>query len=627
MPPRRSRRARKGAASVAFACVAVLAAVGSAPAAFPGRNGMIVFGSTTGENVTPQLFSIASDGTRRRNLTRNLSSNIDGSWSPDGRRIAFVREFWTSNPGNGLVVMNADGSRKRVLAQFGRTPTWSPDGTLLAYVAVDTSLRVIHPDGQTEQTFKSPELSSYASGPSWAPDGRRLAAATGGGALTIFDLADGTTRDVVDGGLGFSSPMWSPDGSTIAYATREGEIRLVRPDGSGQRVVARGTRAVWSPDGDRLAVVGGEGPKRTLTVVQVDGSGARTLSRHLEDYATWSPDGSRVAFVEGRPVRVGTEAKNDPVYDTATDIYIASAVGGSRRRVTHEPAASEVKQPVWSPDGKHLLYSASYDYNDLELYAVNPPDRHPRALTRNTVNDYDPAWSADGTRLAFVRAPTEAHPGPGRILVADAFARHPRALTPRGFYAGPAWSPDGKLIAFAGWVRKQQASYVFVVRADGSAVRRLARGSSPAWSPDGHAIAVTDGDTISVVRVDRLRVKQLVSYTQVLRLLRAPIGTGLASPVWSPDGKQIAFVAGTSDDEDRPLRDVTSALAIRPDGTHLRVLFGPVDDFLTVDWSPDGTKFLICGSHVLVRPIAGGPAIDLTPALSRACTTASWQPR
>jgi Tol biopolymer transport system component len=625
VPLRQGQWARKAAASVGLACVVVLAAVGSAPAAFPGKNGMIVFSSTAGENVTAQLFSITPAGKGRRNLTRNLSTNSEGSWSPDGRRIAFARVFWTENPGNGLVVMNADGSRKRLLASFGRNPTWSPDGTLLAYVAEDGSIHVIHPDGRAERTFRFPGLN--ASGPAWAPDGGRLAAATGGGRLSIFDLADGTTREIVDGGLeSWSSPMWSPDGSAIAYATRGGEIRLVRPDGSGGQVVARGGRAVWSPDGTRLAVI--DSP-HTLTVVRADGSGARTLSRHLgAGVATWSPEGRRVAFVEGRLVRVGTEGKNDPIYDTATDIYVANADGSSRRRVTHEPGASEVRQPVWSPDGRHILYSASYDYNDLELYAVGPTGRQPRPITRNNVNDYDPAWSADGTRLAFVRAPTEAHPGPGRIIVADALARHPRALTAKGSYASPTWSPNGKFIAFARWVRKQQASYVFVMRADGSGVRRLAPGGAPAWSPDGRSIALTDGRYIYVMRADGSHLRRIASYGRVLRVLNdAPIGTGLASPVWSPDGKQIAFVAGTSDDEERPLQDFTSALTVRPDGSHLRVRFGPSGELFTVDWSPDGKRFLVCGAHVRTRPVTGGNASDLTPRLSRSCEIATWQPR
>jgi Tol biopolymer transport system component len=617
-------------ASVALSSIVALAAAGSAPAAFPGRNGLIVFSSTAGENVSPQLLSITPAGKGRRNLTRNLLENVGGVWSPDGRRIAFVRRD-SRGSGSGMFVMNADGSRPRRVAS-GWNPACSPDGSLIAYIGSspngDREIHVVRADGQGDRTFEpSPDS---ATPPTWAPDGRRFATVTRGGRLTIFDLVNRTTRDVVAGLSSESSPMWSPDGTTIAYATARGEIRLIRPDGSGERVVARGVRAVWSPDGTRLAVVGESElhvgvDRRTLVVVRADGGGAVTLSRDLGDYASWSPDGRHVAFVETRLFLPPTEL--DPV--ESTDIFIADADGGGRRRVTHEPGGSEVTQPVWSPDGKRILYSASYAsdlYNDLELYAVGPNGGRVRALTRNSVNDYDPAWSPDGTRLAFARAP-KGRAGQGRIVITDASGRHRRALTPKGSYASPTWSPDGKFLAFGHWVRKQRASYVFVVRADGSGLRRLVPGGAPSWSPDGRRIAMSDGDTISVVHADGSRLKKIVSYRRALRFLNAPIGTGLGSPAWSPDGKEIVFEAGTSDDEERPLRDFTTALAVRPDGSRLRVLFGPVEEFVTVDWSPDGKKFLMCGGHVLVDSVAGGEAVDVTPRLSDSCSTATWQPR
>jgi Tol biopolymer transport system component len=122
-------------------------------------------------------------------------------------------------------------------------------------------------------------------------------------------------------------------------------------------------------------------------------------------------------------------------------------------------------------------------------------------------------------------------------------------------------------------------------------------------------------------------MKGIVTDQEVLRFLAAPAGDGLSNPVWSPDGKQIAFVEGTSDDKDRPLIFYNTVLVMRPDGSHLRVLYGPTDDLLTVDWSPDGKKLLLCGQHVRTRPTTGGPTTDLTPSRSYDCNTASWQPR
>lgn len=625
--------AGRGLAGIALGCVVALAAVGSAPASFRGRNGVIVFSSRTGENVTPQLFSITTAGESRRNLTHNPYVNVHESWSPDGRRIVFARQSYSPHGGTGVVVMDANGLRSRLLAAVDvpANPVWSPDGSLIAYIG-DWTIHVMRSDGTDDRTLDS--VGSSASKPTWAPEGTRFAATTGGGLLTVFDLRDGTKHNVAYDVNTESSPMWSPDGSTIAYATKSGEIRLIRPDGSGERVVTMGRRVVWSPDGTHLAVTGadegrggtGDAVERPLVVLRGDGSGSRTLSHHAADVApTWSPDGRRVAFVEMRPVLLKGEL--DPV-DTA-DVFIANADGRNRRRVTHEPGGTELTEAAWSPGGKHIVYSARYDdFNDLDLYAVGPRGGPIRALTRNNVNDYDPAWSPDAKRLAFVRAP-KGEQGRSRILVADASARHARPLTPNGSYASPTWSPDGKSIAFARWVPKAGASYVFVMHADGSSPRELVQGYAPSWSPDGRRIAIVDGDSIAVARVDGSHFTRIVSYGRVLRLLNdAPAGIGLfGGPAWSPGGREIVFAAATSDDDARPLYDLTTALAVRPDGSRLRVLYGPVDDLFTVDWSPDGKSFLICGSHILLRPTAGDSTTNLTPGLARGCETATWQSR
>jgi Tol biopolymer transport system component len=82
---------RSTAAIVALATTLIVASAGAAPAAFPGRNGLIAFRSDTSEAVSPQLFSIAPSGGGRRNLTRNLYANVGGSWSPDGSKVAGER--------------------------------------------------------------------------------------------------------------------------------------------------------------------------------------------------------------------------------------------------------------------------------------------------------------------------------------------------------------------------------------------------------------------------------------------------------------------------------------------------------------------------------------------------------
>src|SRR5262249_19286495 len=152
------------------------------------------------------------------------------------------------------------------------------------------------------------------------------------------------------GGGPFSNPAWSPDGSSIAYAAIVGtrwEIHRIQPDGTDDRFVAIGWRAVWSPDARRLAVVGDVNEPGSLTVMDVDGTHPVRLSDRACDYPSWSPDSRYVAFVQ-----------------LFTDVYASRADGTNRRRVTHEPAESRVDRAAWSPDGKRILYQAAHENND-----------------------------------------------------------------------------------------------------------------------------------------------------------------------------------------------------------------------------------------------------------------------
>jgi Tol biopolymer transport system component len=131
-------------------------------------------------------------------------------------------------------------------------------------------------------------------------------ATSGTYALTVFALDGGAAHDIVRGNYGrkpswspYTNPSWSPDGSTIAYSmSGTNEVHLIRSDGSGDRVVAAGSRAIWSPDSRRLAVIGPGPGETTLVVIDADGTGAVTLSQQAWDYPSRSPDGGRIAFVE-----------------------------------------------------------------------------------------------------------------------------------------------------------------------------------------------------------------------------------------------------------------------------------------------------------------------------------------
>ena len=162
-----------------------------------------------------------------------------------------------------------------------------------------------------------------------------------------------------------------------------------------------------------------------------------------------------------------------------------------------------------------------------------------RRLTRTVALKVAPAWSPDGRRIAFVGR----RDGNLEIYVMSADGSGQRRLTRNaGRDSDPVWSPDGRRIAFeSNW-------QVWVMNADGSGQRRLtrngARNFAPAWSPDGQRIAFERGrrqrDACSACPGAR-------GYTVYVMNAdgsgQQRLSRGASQPRWSPDGRKIAFVS------------------------------------------------------------------------------------
>ena len=249
---------------------------------------------------------------------------------------------------------------------------------------------------------------------------------------------------------GVADPRISPDGTTVAYVVKtvdreangyRSAIWLAALDGSSApRQLSSGEKRDaeprWSPDGTRLAFTSNRGGKVSqLYVMPVDGGEARKLTSLNEDveHPVWSPAGSTVAFV----ARV-----RDAAYDEEDDErraprritrlqYKLEHVGWTVDRPQHLFAVKadgssapaqitagdfEDTAPAWSPDGSTIAFvSARHDDWDIELasdvYLIDAPDldapatSEPRRLTRGGGQTDGPVWSPDGSRLAVLRYP------------------------------------------------------------------------------------------------------------------------------------------------------------------------------------------------------------------------------
>src|SRR6201988_3801950 len=220
-----------------------------------------------------------------------------------------------------------------------------------------------------------------------------------------------------------------------------------------------------------------------------------------------------------------------------------------------------------------------------EIYVIRADGSHPIRLTNDSAWNCCPAWSPDGTRLAFVANEHGPVQGPqGAIHVINADGSHLTQLTNVANMAAenPSWSPDGAQIAFADWTAPG-AGIIHVMNADGSHMTRLggiAYANSPLnWSPDGARIAFeshfyahdASSHDIHVLNTDGSGVTNLTDNS---------FYDGL--PAWSPDGTKIAFVSDRDGN--------TEIYVINADGSNPTNLTDTSGQDDMPAWSPDGTK-------------------------------------
>jgi Tol biopolymer transport system component len=234
-----------------------------------------------------------------------------------------------------------------------------------------------------------------------------------------------------------------------------------------------------------------------------------------------------------------------------------------------------------------IAYSAEGPDGRTRIFLREADGTNPRAITDPPAGgtyDLDPAWSPDGSMIAFARSSAHGI----SVFVVDADERNQRRLTDPSLSAQePEWSPDGSMIAFS-----TGCDGIMVMRADGTGVRSVVPSDgtdcpgSPTWSADGRILVFHNDGELFGVGVDGTDLRNLTNTFEAYE----------ANPAWSPDGDRIVFVRAVDGDGSSEIWTMS------PTGTDLTLVAGgELSPLFSAVWSPDGQYLLIEHDEAVFR--------------------------
>jgi len=304
-----------------------------------------------------------------------------------------------------LIVTDREGTNKMYLLDIWRNishklsdrlvigccPTWSPDGRQIAFLSVEDAaakIFIIDWNGGNLRRLTKEQFTIEGS-PAWSPDGQQIAFVfvsllTSRSAIFIADADSGVIHPLTGQYSNDFAPVWSPDGERILLSS---DLSL---DGTSRLDDAE------------------------LFTINPDRSGRQQLTNDAthDSAAAFSPDGTQIVFTTTPPDYF-------PI-----SIYRMDADGGRRALITNE-AISNNTAPVWSPDGRRILF-LSYRDGDVEFYTVDTGGGNLRQLTENADLDWLPSWSPDGARILFL----SGRDGDSAAFVMNADGSSAQRLTP-----------------------------------------------------------------------------------------------------------------------------------------------------------------------------------------------------
>ena len=433
--------------------------------------------------------------------------------------------------------------------------------------ALGLSRRHSAPRDLVSGVYRLTEFTGLEEFPAISPDSKAVAfTARVGGVEQIFVrlVAGGTPLQITKDRVDHSLPRWSPDSSAVVYFSPavpgdlQGTIWEIPALGGAPRRIIDSVGGGDVGANGRFAVFRLAGKQVELVSAAADGSDARTIARFAEPfyfkYPRWSPDGKWIAYQRGDGVR--------------WDLFAVDVAQGAARQLTHDNA--QIHGLTWLPDSSAVVYSSS----------------------RATTMPYLPT-------LGLWEQPLEGGQ-PRRLAVADVS------------YLQPDMHGEGAIVAsrsqiqFDLWQYPTQGTAVENVRHAARITRQTGQVQTPTVGPGNREIAfLSDSGGHANLWVTTPATGELRQLTYE----RGP-GVAMGVPIWSPDGKAIAFVSS---------RGNTGlgfgVWLVNPDGSNVRNIAA---HGLGLAWSSDSQWVYYSDSGVAYKvPAAGGQAVRVRQGPSR----------
>jgi Tol biopolymer transport system component len=533
----------------------------------------------------------AAKNSATRTLTVTEGTNVNVTVSPDRKTIIMdLQETLWSLP-------IAGGAAKRLTDPFlePARPDWSPKGDLVAFQSFKGGtfhIWLMKPDGTGVRQLTDGHGDDRE--PRFSPDGKKVAFSSDRGFkfnydIWVADVDSGKLTQWTSSPADEFEPAWSPDGTEIAFVSGTGaagtSIQAMDSAGHSKPVItapegARLNSPSWSPDGKKIAYSQINGNQTRL---MISGEAIGTTDDVFPFPATWLSPNQVLYPANGKifVTTLGGESKTVPFQAR----FQLNRPSYKHRQLDFDSTTARpvkgVVRPALSPDGNRIVFEA---LNQLWVMDIGGK---PQQLTNGNYYKQSPAWSPDGKQIAY----SSDKAGTADIYILDLVTKSERRVTNLADSAEiePAWSPDGKKLAF----QKDATTYT-VDLASGEikeAVKATYEPGKASWSANGKTIA------LAALRPYSRRFREGTNLIETVDLASGKVTftepapyksittRSVDGPIYSPDGSQMAFVMdgylwvrpvdanGIPSREARPINEeITDAPSWSGDGKRLLYL-------------------------------------------------------